>query len=139
MIEPQPAFEAIGALLLAGIDQAIMPVYVTGEVPEDVPTPPNDPRVLAYAVLFAGAGYAPGYSLAAWPLLTELPFQVTVAGGTKDRTLNGVTLVRNTLAGVELEEFGLISERDFDTGPLRRDDSVVPPRHFVPMQFVLEP
>ena len=103
--------------------------------PPDIPmvgtTNTNDPRVLAYAVLFAGAGYAPAYSLAAWPLLTELPFQVTVAGGTKDRTLNGVTLVRNTLAGVELAGFGLISERDFDTGPLRRDDAVVPPRHFL--------
>lgn len=139
MIEPGPAFEAIGALLLAGIDQEIMPVYVTGVVPDAVPTPPNDLRVLAYAVLFAGAGYAPAYSLAAWPLLTELPFQVTVAGGTQQRTLNGVSLVRKVLAGVELAGFGLISEQDLNPGPLRRDDAVVPPRHYVPMQFVLEP
>jgi len=139
VINPQLAFVAVGELLLAEIDQEVMPVYVNGEVPTEVPTPPGDNRVKAYAVLFSGAGAAGPHSLAAYPLVTALPFQVTVAGGTKDRTLNGVTLIRNVLASVELDGFGLITEQEFDTGPVRRDDVPVPPRHFVPMQFVLEP
>jgi hypothetical protein len=125
------------AALLQTIPPEKMAGYPDGEVPENPPTPPNDPRVLAYWVLFAGVGGATPVSIAAWPLVTTLRFGVTVAGGTKDRVLNGVELVRKAISGKVIAS-GLISEA-LDPGSVLIDRNETPHRHFVPMQFLLEP
>lgn len=138
MIDVEIAAGQITAVLLAEIDSAIMTGYPDGEVPDKPPTPPNDLRVKPYWVAFFSPGAASPFSLGGFPLVTKLPFTITVAGGTKDRALFGVELVRKAISGVEIES-GLISEDEFDPGTLRRDDNVVPPRHFVPMSFLLEP
>lgn len=138
MIDVEIAAGQISALLAAGVDPAIMAGYPDGEVPKAPPTPPGDDRVKPYWVAFFSPGAAPPFSLGGFPLVTRLPFTITVAGGTKDRALFGVELVRKALSGKEIAS-GLISEDEFDPGTLRRDDNVVPPRHFVPMSFLLEP
>lgn len=125
--------------LLKTIPEAVLMGYPEGEVPDQPPTPPNDSRVLGYWVFFAGSGTAGPERLGAMPLLTVLPFQVTVAGGTKDRVLNGVELVRKKLSGAVIAS-GLINERPgFDPGNVRLDRNETPHRHFVPMPFLLEP
>lgn len=136
MIDVREASKQI-AELLQTIPGSQMAGYPDGEVPDDPPTPSNDPRVLAYWVLFAGAGGATPVSLAAWPLVTTLRFGVTVAGGTKDRVLNGVELVRKAISGKVIAS-GLISEA-LDPGSVLIDRNETPHRHFVPMQFLLEP
>lgn len=136
MIDVRAASGQIAALLQT-IPEAQMAGYPDGEVPDDPPTPPNDPRVLAYWVLFSGTGSAGPVSLAAFPLVTVLPFGVTVAGGTKDRVLSGVELVRKAISGKVIAS-GLISE-DLVPGRVLLDRNETPHRHFVPMQFLLEP
>lgn len=114
--------------------------YPAGEIPQDdpPPTPPNDPRVMAYWVLYAGSGISADERLDATAFVSSLNFTVTVAAGTPDRALWAIQTVRNTINGVEIGS-GLITEQPFDPGQLRRDDGVVPPRHYVPLQFRLEP
>lgn len=142
MIDVRVAAGQIAALLQM-IPEAEMAGYPDGEVPDDPPTPPEvsgqipDRRVLAYWVLFAGPGAATPVSLAAWPLVTTLRFGVTVAGGTRDRVLNGVELVRKAISGKVIPS-GLISEA-LDPGSVLIDRNETPHRHFVPMQFLLEP
>lgn len=138
MIDVRVAMGQI-ATLLQTIPSNLLIGYPDGEVPDQPPTPPNDPRVMGYWVLFSGAGTAGPARLAAVPLLDQVPFQVTVAGGTKDRVLNGVDLVRKKISGVVIPS-GLISERSgFDPGTIRIDRNETPHRHFVPMPFLLEP
>lgn len=139
MIDVRKAVGQIAALL-STIPDAQMHGYPEGEIPQDdpPPTPPNDPRVKAYWILYAGPGATDDLRLDATSFVSSLNFQVTVAGGTPDRALFGIGLVRSKINGVEIAS-GLITEQPFDPGQLRRDDAVVPPRHYVPLQFRLEP
>lgn len=110
-----------------------------GEVPS---TPPVDAdgRVHAYAVLYAspGALYASTLAGAQTSLLGS--FQVTCVGGDPTRAVWCVDKVRTGLAGATVTIDGqtrIIRARSEDPGPVRRDDDVRPPRHYVPLEFVL--
>lgn len=119
------------------IPSDVMAGYV-GEVVEPVPTPPGDDRVSAYWALWAGVGRPESGRLLPASFVSVLAFTVTVAGGTPDRVLFGVDLIRKALIGVEIAS-GLISEPEFDQGPIRLDLSITPARHFVPLSYQLEP
>lgn len=135
MIDVRVAGDEIEALLRSEI--TTMQGF-RGEINEVIETPPGDDRVKAYWVLHAGPGVLGNDRLYPSSLVTSLSFQVTVAGGTPDRTLFGVEQVRKALAGAEIAS-GLISEQPFDSGPLRIDTEVTPSRHFSPIQYLLEP
>jgi hypothetical protein len=139
VIDVRVAVGQIAALLLT-IPDAQMHGYPNGEIPQGdpPPTPTGDDRVKAYWILYAGSGVSADERLDATAFVSSLTFQVTVAGGTPDRALFGIGKVRSTINGVEIGS-GLITEQPFDPGTLRRDDAVVPPRHYVPLQFRLEP
>jgi hypothetical protein len=131
------AAEEIEALLRGEIPDDIMAGYV-GEVVEPVPTPPNDLRVKPYWALWPGSGRLNFDRLTPGDFVDFLPFTVTVAGGTPNRVLFGIEQVRKALAGAEIAS-GLVSEQPFDQGSIRLDLSIEPARHFVPLQYQLEP
>lgn len=137
MISVRDAAKEIEALLRGQIPDDVMAGYV-GEVVEPVPTPPDDGRVKAYWALWAGSGRLNTDRLSPGDFVDFLPFTVTVAGGTPDRVLFGIEQVRKALAGAEIVS-GLVSEQPFDQGPIRLDMSIEPARHFVPLQYQLEP
>lgn len=103
-----------------------------------IETPPNDDRVEWYWVLYCGPGTPNDDRLVPQTFVSSLNFQVTVAGGTEARCLFGVEQVREKLSGVEIAS-GLITETPTDVGPVRVDQTVSPPRQYVPMSFRLEP
>lgn len=107
-----------------------------GEVPS---TPPldADARVHAYAVLYAAPGnlHASALNGAQGALLGS--GQITCVGGDPTRALWCVDKVRTGLATtVTLDGRAYpIRFREEDPGPVRRDDAVSPPRHWVPLEF----
>jgi hypothetical protein len=137
MIDVRIACDEIEARLRAEIPAELMAGYV-GEVVEPVPHPPEDDRVSPYWALWAGPGRLETGRLFPASFVSVLPFVVTVVGGTVNRTLFGIEQVRKALAGVEISS-GLISETDVDQGPIRPDLSITPTRHYVPLNYQLEP
>lgn len=135
MIDVQVACTEIEALLRSEI--TTMQGFV-GDIDEDIEKPPNDDRVKAYWVLYAGPGQLDSTRIVPGIAVSSLSFTVTVAGGTPNRALFGIGQVRKALAGAEIAS-GLISEQPFDVGPLRVDNAVTPSRHFSPIQYLLEP
>jgi hypothetical protein len=110
-----------------------------GEVPA---TPPLDAdgRVHAYAVLYASPGALFASTLAGAQTSMLGSFQVTCVGGDPTRTVWCVDKVRTALAGATVTLDGqsrIIRVRSEDPGPVRRDDDVRPPRHYVPLEFQL--
>lgn len=136
MIDVRIAGDQIFAQMTSVISDSMQ--LFRGEPNEEIRTPPDDPRVQAYACLYAGAGTPINGRMVPSIYVSTLDFQVTVAAGTDDRCLWGIGLVRGALAGVEIGS-GLISEVEGDLGALRLDRGVTPPRQFLPMTFRLEP
>jgi hypothetical protein len=114
-----------------------------GEINEEINLPvpgpgePQDPRVLAYWVMWPGVGQLEN-RLVPGTFVNSLNFTLTVAAGTVDRALWAIGRVRTALAGIEIGS-GLITEQPFDPGTLRRDDKVTPSRQFLPLPYRLEP
>ena len=136
MIDVRIAAGEIETLLRSQIPADKMQGFV-GEVGE-IETPPNDDRVKAYWILYAGPGQVDGSRIVPAKFVDRLTFNLTVAGGTEDRALFGVGLVRAALCGEEIGS-GLISEQPFDPGSLRVDKTVTPSRHFTLLSYLLEP
>jgi hypothetical protein len=140
VIDVRTACNEIEALLRAEVP--LLQGFV-GEIDAPIDTPPTLPggqpdlRVLAYWVMWPGAGMLEN-RLVPGTFVNSLNFMVTVAGGTVDRALFGIGQVRAALAGTEIAS-GLITEQPFDPGNLRRDDSVTPSRQFLPLPYRLEP
>lgn len=110
-----------------------------GEVPA---TPPldEDGRVHAYAVLYVSAGRPTALMLAGGETSLFTGFQVTCVGGDPTRALWCLDKVRGALLGAQVtvdERLHSIAASDIDPGPVRRDDDVTPPRHYVPDRFDL--
>lgn len=110
-----------------------------GEVPK---TPPldDDGRVHAYAVLYTFGGRPTGLTLDAAETSLFTGFQVTCVGGDPTRALWCLDKVRNALVGAEVtvdERPYSITASEVDPGPVRRDDDVTPPRHYIPDRFDL--
>lgn len=108
-----------------------------GEVPA---SPPKDPdgRVHAYAVLYTFGGRPADLMLSATQDSLFSGFQVTCAGGDPTRALWCLDKVRNALVGAFITVDGRqhqITASEFDPGPVRRDDDVTPPRHYIPDRF----
>lgn len=99
----------------------------------------QDLRVRAYWVLYFGSGMLNTDRIVPGLFVSSLQFTVTVAAGTEDRCLWGIEQVRGALAGVEIEDIGLISEVEQDLGSLRVDRQEIPPRQYLPLNFRLEP
>jgi len=109
-----------------------------GEVPK---TPPVDPdgRVHAYAVLYASPGNQFSTTLTGGQSALLGSFQVTCVGGDPTRALWCVDKVRTAMATtVTLDGRAYpIRAREEDPGTVRRDDDVAPPRHYVPVEFLV--
>ncbi len=108
-----------------------------GEVPA---TPPLDPdkRVHAYAVLYVSGGRPAGLMLSATQDSLFSGFQVTCVGGDPTRALWCLDKVRTALVGAFVTVDGhehQITAGEFDPGPVRRDDDVTPPRHYIPDRY----
>jgi hypothetical protein len=109
------------------------------EVPK---TPPLDidGRVHAYAVLFVSPGRPTALMLDGTQDSLSTSFQVTCVGGDQARALWCVDQVRAQLVGAFVEINGRqhqITASETQPGPVRRDDDVTPPRHFVAELFDL--
>lgn len=106
----------------------------------------DDPsgRVGPYAVIYpspgtpspAGQDYADSYTSLDWLV------QITVAAGWGEDLDEAVDLVDGRLLGWAPEIDGIACDGlrpplGFDPGPARRDESVEPPRHWLPLQYVL--
>lgn len=135
MLDVSSGHDATWALLdaVAGVNT------YDGEVPKQPPAD-EDGRVASYAVLY----YSPGrrYASAADGRQTSIDgtFQVTCVGGDPTRALWCVDRVMTQLAGAVVQINGTgrrISAVEEDPGPVRRDDNVTPPRHYVPLRFRL--
>ena len=110
-----------------------------GDIPQDDPPPTwsaTDPRVKAYAVLYAAPGRVTSSRLCDTPADTTLSFQVTCAGGDRRQALWAVREVRARLTGKEIAGGTIIEP--FDPGPVRRDDDFTPSRHYVPLLFRID-
>ncbi|WP_210651343.1 hypothetical protein [Nocardioides sp. SYSU D00065] len=110
-----------------------------GEVPS---TPPldEDDRVHAYAVLYVSAGRRAALMLDGTQSSLFSGFQVTCVGGDPTRALWCVDQVRAALLGASVtvdDREHLITASETDPGPVRRDDDVTPPRHYVPDRYDL--
>ena len=98
--------------------------------------PPKDSygAVNAYTVLYPGAGVGYSRRLArSVPTNLDWTFQITCVGGDDTRCLWCVDKVRAAFTGARLgnrriRELG-------ESGVIRRDDDVSPPRFFVPLDF----
>lgn len=139
MIDTRVAGDQIEALLRSEIDDAVMQGFRAVIDPE-VRTPPGDTRVSPYWILWAGPGQLNNdRGLVVGQHVSTMAFIVTVAGGTEDRALFGIGLVRAALVGAEIAS-GLISEDPFvDPGALRIDKTPSPWRQFMPLSYRLEP
>lgn len=110
-----------------------------GEVPKNPPLDP-DGRVHAYAVLFMSPGRPTALMLDGTQDSLATSFQVTCVGGSTARALWCVDQVRAQLVGAFIELDGhqhQITASETQPGPVRLDDDVKPPRHFVPELFDL--
>lgn len=105
-------------------------------------SPPSDAdgRVHAYAILYTAPGNLYRSSLNSAQTSLEGSFQVTCAGGDQTRALWCVGKVRGALLGAAVTVDGVtryIRGREEDPGPMRRDDDKKPPRHYLPLEFIL--
>jgi hypothetical protein len=104
-------------------------------------TPPLDPdgRVRAYAVLYTSPGNLHSTSLDGGQRSLLGSVQVTCVGGDTTRALGCVDAVRSGLTGTVTVDgvTRVIRAREEDTGPLRTDPAVWPPRHYAPLEFEL--
>lgn len=135
MVDALTGHDAVWPLLdaVAGVNT------YDGEVPK---TPPLDPdqRVAAYAVLYYSPGRRYASSLNGRQESIDGSFQVTCVGGDPTRALWCVDRVNAALAGATVTIAGAtrqVRAVEADPGPLRRDDNVTPPRHYVPLRFQL--
>lgn len=110
-----------------------------GEVPDSPPVDP-DGRVHPYAVLYPTAGMRRDSALNTRQDHLDWGFQVTVAGGDAQRATWAVDAVlaslldhRPAVAGLSTGPIRLAG----DLGPLRRDDEVHPPRHYLPLSLTV--
>lgn len=137
-IDVRVAADEIEALLRGEIPDELMQGF-RGEPDEEIRIPgPDDLRVKAYWCLYAGPGQMALGRMVPSIHVSSLDFQITVAGGTSDRALFGIQIVREAIVGTEIVS-GLISEIEQDLGSLRIDRGVNPPRQFLPLSFRLEP
>lgn len=125
------------AAILARLAEATFLSVYDAYVP-DTPPRDSDGVIHGYAVLYVGAGPTPPVNLAHDHGDTDMPFQVTVAAGDAVRALRAVDKVldlmlgwRPTIAGRTLAPV----RADSDSGPLRRDDAITPPRFYLPLMF----
>jgi hypothetical protein len=105
-------------------------------------SPPNDPdsRTHAHAIFYPSPGRVPFERLGGGMLNVNWGFQVTCVGGDENRCMWAVDKVRAALLCKRITLDGAQSGQvyeDADAGPVRRDDSVQPPRYFVPLLFGL--
>jgi len=134
-----PSARLLHDAVLAAL-QAVLDNVFDGEVP-DSPPKDGDQRVQAYVVLYSGAGRAYTEAVCATPTDLNWPFQITCVGGDETRCLWAIDATRSALTGRRLivagASVGLIRE-DGDLGPIRRDDAVQPPRHYLPLLYRLD-
>jgi hypothetical protein len=104
-------------------------------------TPPGDPdgRVRAYAVLHTSPGNLMASALDGGQRCLLGSVQVTCVGGDPSRALGCVDAVRAALPGsVTVDGLArVIRAKEEDTGPLRIDPDVSPPRYYAPLEFDL--
>lgn len=110
-----------------------------GEVPK---TPPldDDGRVAAYAVLYYSPGRQYASAMDGQQVSRDSVFQVTCVGGDPTRAIWCTDAVSAALVGAVVTIEGVtrqIRASEDDPGPVRRDDNVTPPRHYVPLRFRL--
>lgn len=109
-----------------------------GEMPASLPTE-QDGRVRSYAVLYGSAGTLFATALTGDQLSLTGYCQVTCVGGDHARTLECVDAVRAGLLGsVTVDgKTRVIRALEEDPGPVRTNEAVWPPRHYVPLEFQL--
>lgn len=132
-----PSVRLLTAAVVALLEEAAPTLTVYRSVVTDPPKD-SDGGVQPYAVVHPGAGAGDANALDDTPAQLAWPFQITCVGGDVDRCTWAVDAVRDQLDGATLMVAGATVGRlreDGDSGPLRVDDDVTPPRLYLPLLY----
>lgn len=142
MVTTRAVHDVVWALLdaVTGVNTYDGEIVDAQGKPTTPPRAATSDRVAAYAVLYFSPGRRHANALNGDQRSIEGAFQVTCVAGDPSSALWCVDKALAALAGVSVTVDGVarqIRVREDDPGPVRRDDNVTPPRHYVPLQFQL--